>query len=208
MAKQHYVIYLDDCSLPGFCSGGKDYFGTMDELRDFIAVLDEDGRFEETVKAFGQYLAGDTNATHYVGYCPHLLMNRAKHLAYREEYFDAKEWEFLNTYGFPYEMSFECAAVRVELLSYQGKFCRAIRVRFKNLAYLDRLCDCPRKDILGDMFLGHYGIYMVEQKGGATYMTSRLYFPEKYYKTKEEALSDFKSDICFNVCCQDVFGDG
>ena len=93
-------------------------------------------------------------------------------------------------------------------MSYQGKFCRAIRVRFKNLAYMNETIDTAMEFLDGEMLWGHPGIYQTEEKDDAIYMTSRLYFPEKYYKTKEEALSDFNSDICFDVCCQDVFGDG
>lgn len=208
MTKQHYVIYLDNYALPGICSGVKDYFGTIEEMKEFILALKKDGHFSKTVEAFDKYLAGDTKAMHYACYTQQLLMNRAKCLATRNQYVESKKWEFLNTFGFPYTMSFESVGVRIALLSYQGKFCRAIRVRFKNLAYMNETIDTAMEILDGEMLWGHPGIYQVEEKDGAIYMTSRLYFPEKYYKTKEEALSDFNSDICFDVCCQDVFGDG
>ena len=36
--KQFYKITLTDCAIPSFCSGGKDYYGTIEEVEDLITA--------------------------------------------------------------------------------------------------------------------------------------------------------------------------
>lgn len=37
--EQFYKITLTDCGIPNFCSGGKDYYGTIEEVEDLITAI-------------------------------------------------------------------------------------------------------------------------------------------------------------------------
>lgn len=37
--EQFYKITLTDCGIPNFCSGGKDYYGTQEEIEVMIIAI-------------------------------------------------------------------------------------------------------------------------------------------------------------------------
>ena len=52
-----YHIELDDYSMPAFVSFGKNYYGTMADIEEFISKF-EDDEDNEVVKAFQEYKGG------------------------------------------------------------------------------------------------------------------------------------------------------
>lgn len=64
MGKRIYRLQLDDHAMPGFASGHKDYFGTLDMIEDFINAIRNDEQFAERyqnlVSFFDRYKAGES----------------------------------------------------------------------------------------------------------------------------------------------------
>ena len=52
-----FHIELDDYAKPSIVSFGKSYFGTMDDIEEFISKFDEED--DELVKAFREYINGN-----------------------------------------------------------------------------------------------------------------------------------------------------
>ena len=68
----YYRLELDDYSAAAFTSFGKYYYGTLDEIRDFIDELcsneDFGDRFVELISAFHAFEAGQHDVKHNVAY--------------------------------------------------------------------------------------------------------------------------------------------
>ena len=65
MGKQIFRLQLDDQALPGFASGAKDYFGTLEMIEGFINAIRNDEQFNENYKNlisfFDRYKNGETD---------------------------------------------------------------------------------------------------------------------------------------------------
>ncbi len=72
ISQQFYQLRLDDCATPSFVSFDKPYYGTLDEIRGFIAALEQDEACRESdaapIAAFHAYESGDHEAKHYAAY--------------------------------------------------------------------------------------------------------------------------------------------
>lgn len=108
--QQYYRILLDDYSAASFTSFDKAYFGTMSDLEGWIKAIEVEKcfaeRFSSLTKTFRAYQSGQHNITHNVAYQEVRFLDKVT-LLYRESYTAEKlAWEHLNTWQWPYFMSF------------------------------------------------------------------------------------------------------
>ena len=72
MSNQYYRLCLADYSLPGFISGGKYYFGTLEMISAFITTIKNNDRhaesFRELITAFEKYMSGDKDISYRVNH--------------------------------------------------------------------------------------------------------------------------------------------
>ena len=135
----YYRLELDDYSAAAFTSFGKYYYGTLDEIRDFIDELcsneDFGDRFVELILAFYAFEAGQHDVKHNVAYRDVPLLVPVR-LLYKEKItLDNHAWEHLNTWRWPYNM--RCEKVESEHLWFAcgREYCRAAKAVFTNLQY-------------------------------------------------------------------------
>ena len=139
IASVYYRLELDDYSAAAFTSFGKYYYGTLDEIRDFIDELcsneDFGDRFVELISAFHAFEAGQHDVKHNVAYRDVPLLVPVR-LLYKEKItLDNHAWEHLNTWRWPYNM--RCEKVESEHLWFAcgREYCRAAKAVFTNLQY-------------------------------------------------------------------------
>lgn len=209
MAKQIYQLILDDYSAPAFVSLYKEYYGTLDDISDFIAALRNDEYFAkhnaELISCFEKFKQGEKNIMLMSAYSKHPFLKRAKKLGEASSEFNNYKWEHINTWGFPYYM--KCDEVKCShlWLCCTGIYVRVINAIFLNLQY---------ENILGEyMNPGMcWGFpHQIETDEEKTY--SRLYVVEKTFNDKTETLLDMEkfnkgSKPDFTKLLDDVFGNG
>ena len=97
----YYRLELDDYSAAAFTSFGKYYYGTLDEIRNFITQLSNDDafrdRFSELISAFQAFEFGQHEVTHQVAYRETPLLVPAQLLHKEKITLDNYAWEHLNT---------------------------------------------------------------------------------------------------------------
>ena len=203
-------IRLNNYFSPSFCSNHKMYFGTMDDIKTFIEIMESSEQSGMIRNSFERYLSGDTDATHEVAYIQQKLIENVELIAEGEVKLDHAAWEFLNVWYYPQYMEIDSAVVKMALIKYKEQYLRVIKASVRGL----RTCaDINRLEeewiALSDGFWGHPRI-LSSTKDGETHMVySNLYMKEKEYATKEEALAKFHSDeVCLDCLCEDVFGNG
>lgn len=140
MGKQIFRIQLDDHAMPGFASGHKDYFGTLDMIEGFINAIRNDEQFAERyqnlVSFFDRYKAGETDIEHSVAYgVPRPLLVRTRCIAERRSVLTNHKWEHLNIWQWPYDMKCKVADCQHVWLTCHKRFMRCIKVEFTNLKY-------------------------------------------------------------------------
>ena len=209
MGKQIFRLQLDDQALPGFASGAKDYFGTLEMIEGFINAIRNDEQFNENYKNlisfFDRYKNGETDIEHNVAYSSRPFLVRTRCIAERRNVLNGYKWEHLNIWECPYDMKCKAADCQHLWLSCHKKFVRCIRVEFTDLKYqyLDGRWEHP------GLLWGYP--HMIEIEGKKTF--NRLYIVEKHFKNRGELLADIelfdrKDDPNFREVINDIFGDG
>jgi len=209
MGKRIFRLQLDDYAMPGFVSGPKDYFGTLEMIEGFINAIRNDKEFGEKygdlVSVFDRYKNGETNIEHNVAYKDRPFLVRTRCVAERRNILTNYKWEHLNVWQCPYNMKCRVADCQHVWLSCHRKFMRCIQVDFSELKYqhFDGRWDAPH------MLLG----YPHQIEFGDKKMYSRLYVVEKYFKNRDEMLADLElfdrqPDPDFKEFLNDIFGDG
>ena len=206
----YYRLELDDYSAAAFTSFGKYYYGTLDEIRDFIDELcsneDFGDRFVELISAFHAFEAGQHDVKHNVAYRDMPLLVPVRLLYKGKITLDNHAWEHLNTWRWPYNM--RCEKVESEHLWFAcgREYCRAAKAVFTNLQYAGTV---GQWNDVGDMLWGFPGILTRDLSG----FRNRLAEPEEYFKSRAEAQQDweaftFAPDPDYTEFCNDIFGDG
>ena len=206
----YYRLELDDYSAAAFTSFGKYYYGTLDEIRNFITQLSNDDafrdRFSELISAFQAFEFGRHDVTHKVAYREVPLLVPARLLHKEKITLDNHAWEHLNTWRWPYNM--RCEKVESEHLWFAcgREYCRAAKAVFTNLQYAGTV---GQWNDVGDMLWGFPGILTRDLSG----FRNRLAEPEEYFKSRAEAQQDweaftFAPDPDYTEFCNDIFGDG
>lgn len=210
MGKQIFRLQLDDHAMPGFASGHKDYFGTLDMIEGFINAIREDEQFAERhqnlVSFFDRYKAGETDIEHTIAYgSPRPFLVRTRCVAERRNVLTNYKWEHLNIWQWPYDMKCKVADCHHVWLSCHKKFMRCVKVEFTNLKYQHLHGEWAHPG-----FIWGYP-HMIEVENKKTY--NRLYIVEKYFKNRGELLADIElfdrePDPKFREVLNDIFGDG
>lgn len=206
---QYYRLELDDYSTVSFCSFGKYYFGTLEEIRAFIDTLDKKCKssHRELVAAFRAYEAGQVAATHHVAFQEVSLLMPAK-LIYKEKaVLENHTWEHLNTWQCVYKM--RCEKVETEHLwiECEGRGFRVLKASFRGLQHESVLRGW--RDIHENMLWGFP--YILQEDSGR--FRNVLAEPEKGFETMEKLEQDWENfknnpDPQFGGFCDDIFGDG
>lgn len=206
---QYYRLELDDYSTASFCSFGKYYFGTLEEIRAFINAVDEKckGCHRELVSAFRAYEAGQTEVTHHAAFQEVPLLTPARLVHKENLVLENYDWEHLNTWQSVYKM--RCEKVETEHLWLECEGCgfRAVKANFKKLQ-----CESVfggRREIGEDMLWG-VPCMLQEDSGRFRNVLAEL---EKGFQNREEIEQDWETfkkvpDPQFTGFCDDIFGDG
>ena len=208
--KVFYGVRLNNYFSPSFCLNHKMYFGTLNNIREFIRSM---GRSEQSYMirmAFKRYMSGETDATHSVAYIQQKLIEDVELIAEGKVKLGPTAGEFLNVWYRPQYMKFDSALVKTALIKYEDRYFRAIKASVRGLRTSPEVNRPKEQWIeLSYGFWGHPGILSSSQEGNTYIVYSNLYMKEKEYVTKEEALEKFHTDeICLNCFCEDVFGNG
>ena len=206
----YYRLELDDYSAAAFTSFSKEYFGTMDDIRDFISALEQNEDFCKSQRAlievFHKYQQGEKNIRHKVAYqeVPFLVRVKVLHQECRQ-YHDLS-WEHLNTWRWPYYLRCSRADAEHLWLQCQKKYYRCVKVRFTGLEY-ESFQD--EWNPLGGMLWSYPK--MIEYV--KPLLWNRLAVIEKYFDNLEDIAADIKAfaekpDPDFSRFCDDIFGDG
>ena len=207
---QYYRLLLDDYSAASFTSFSKAYYGTMTEIADLLRTLRESERykdsFQEMQDAFISYQQGQKDVTHSVAYQQVPLLEPVRLIASAAYTANAKEWEHLNTWRWPYYMRFSKAEVQHLWFGYQRKYVRVMRATITDLQYST---DKEDWHPIGGAFWGFP--HMLERV--KPYIYNRLAVEDKVFKTLKEAKADYEQfqrvlDTDYTGFCNDIFGDG
>lgn len=208
--KQLYRLQLDDYSAASFTSFSKDYFGTLDDIANFISSIREDEYFAKSYtslfETYEKYIFGDRQVTHNVAYQEVRFLTRVKRLGSAVSYLKSHKWEHLNTWRWPYYMCCSKAESIHLWLSYGGEYARVVQSCFYDLKYGT---DAEEYSSFGGMRWGYP--HQIEEAENRTF--SRLFVIEKTFENKAEVLKDMQSfqstpDPIFDRVIDDIFGDG
>lgn len=108
MNEKIYHIELDDCATPAFVTFGKDYYGTMNDVEEFISKF-KTGERQDLVEAFKEYKQGNAGVEIPVGFWKSKMLEEVKVYGKKQMSYGEYEWEHINIWGFPYYM--KCDAV-------------------------------------------------------------------------------------------------
>ena len=209
--KRIYRLQLDDYSAASFTSFGKDYFGTLDQMRELFDDIrsDEDlaERFGDILTTFDRYLAGEKKITHYVAYQEVPFLVQAKVLDSAASALTNHFWTHMNTWDWPYYMKCDKAESIHIWVSCHGQYCRCIQTAFSNLQYST---DRQGYESLGGMTWGYPG--QIDGMPGEI-IRNRLFVMEKTFPSRTEAIADMDSFQSspypdFSGILEDIFGDG
>ena len=204
--KTLYGINLEDHFTADFCSSTKTYYGSICEIQTFINFLEDTEQYLKTKEAFKRYLSGDTEATHYVAYREHKLIEMVELIAEEKIELNKTAWEFLNVWRWPQYMEIDSGMVSKVLLKHGKTYLRAIKASVRGLRTADHP-DAPQREWheLRGGFWGHPHILVASDND----VYSALYMKEKEYKTKKEAMEKFVAEpISLDCMCEDIFGNG
>lgn len=210
MRREYYALTLDDYSIPSIASGSKQYFGTLDEIADFINSLKDNKEQAETHKglleAFDKFCAGDKQVTHYVAYNQHQLLKPVQLIATFEHEMQNYEWEHTNAFGFPYYMRFKSAKVKHYWFKSGKRYLRCIKADMVDLQYKNTFGAwvCRSGDYWG---FPNIVIYKPPHIYNQLAVQEKLFDSVDELKIDEEKFEPGK-DIDFTELCNDIFGDG
>lgn len=205
-----YKMELANAACPSFCSCLKPFFGTLEEVRAFVAAYkgdrEEDGAPPEILSAFAKWEAGDHAVTHWVSFSLVPLLVPAE-LRYTERLtLSFYQWPHTNIWGCIY--SLRCSKVTAELrwlACEKDCFC-SLMADFKDLEWSDET-----------------GVwYPVEEEPWGTahllcfeknHVRNRLAVPQKHFDSLQKLEEDHQRFLCqpsvdFSSFCEEIFGDG
>ena len=209
--KEIYRLQLDDYSAPSFISFGKDYFGTLDQMREMFDDIrcseDFARRSSDILTTFDRYLAGEKNITHYVAYQEVPFLVQAEVLGSAASTLTAHCWTHMNTWNWPYYMKCDKAESLHIWVSCHDRYCRCIQTAFSNLQYRT---DREGYEPLGGMAWGYPG--QIDGTSGKI-IRNRLFVVEKAFPSKQETMADMvrfqrSPDPDYSGILEDIFGDG
>ena len=201
MKEKIYHIELDDCATPSFVTFGKDYYGTMKNVEEFISKF-KDSERQDLVKAFNEYKQGNADVEISVGFWKNKMLEEVKVYGSKHISSGGYEWEHINIWGFPYDMKCDAIESSHYWIKNGKQLCRIIKVKFTNLQYKNTIGEYTKIGMI-------WGFPHIIEFG--TYNT--LMVVEKRFDTVKELKEDMKSfnsvsDMDFTSFCNDIFADG
>ena len=207
--EQFYQLQLDDHATPAYISFSKPYYGTLEEIRAFVAALEQNEKcrncHESLITAFHAYENGDIGAKHNVAYQEIPLLIPVKVSKRRSLTLPEHKWTHMNIWECPYEL--RCQELQVEQVWIEAEnlYVRCVRARFKNLELQSIVND--DWGALTDGFWGYPHILEYEEP----YVYNRLMVIEEVFKTKKLMLKNARASepgLCMDELCDEMFGDG
>lgn len=206
---QYYAFYLDEPACPAFCSFSRLYIGTIDEVKQVIENLRKEGIYEDTVKAFDDFLNGNEKTEHCIAYQRIPVLTPVEVIAKGEVItLEAKEWDHLNAWECPYRMKFDGATVAQMVVKTDGEYHRVMKATIRNLHYENTV---GQWSSLTDAFWGNRCVIKVNKKNKTEYsMTNILYEVESSSEDEAEEIAKMNDpeEIIFEHILDEVFGDG
>jgi len=203
-----YRINLEDCSAASFTSFSKPYYGSLDEIRELLTLIQNDPEMEgcctEVLNAFfNLYEKGRRGVVHLVAYKEVPLLERVQILGKREFVVSDYHWEHINTWGCAYKMRCKSALISQFWVSRKNTFNRCLKVLFDGLEYegLDGW------KAIGESFWGYPHMLKYE----SPIVFNRLMIEDATFSSLSEALENLESEnpgFDFRGICNDIFGDG
>lgn len=203
---KYYALTLEDCFAPDFVSFTKRYYGTFEQIADFMDSLDYE-KHKSTVDAFHSYLHGNTGVTHAVGQANCPLLEPVTLI--REAFlFSVDEaWDFKNAWGYIYKMQAHSIQTSAILIKDGEQYIRCIRPAFEGLEYGSVVDDYATWRPVCN-FWGHEGILTYDDQRRAKIKTE-LYLPEAKYDDVKLAVSELDTvSPKLDIVCEDIFGNG
>ena len=208
-SEQLYQLRLDDCATPSFVSFDKPYYGTLEEIRDFVAALEQDEECREgeesLITAFHAYEAGKHGATHYAAYQEIPLLIPVSILTRKTVILREYAWTHMNIWNCPYELRCEELEAGQVWIETEKGCVRCLRAKFKNLELKSVIRNDWRP--LNSGFWGYPHMLEYEEP----YVYNRLLVSEESFNTRELALKNAHArqpGLCLDEVCDDMFGDG
>ena len=195
-----FHIELDDYAKPSIVSFGKSYFGTMDDIEEFISKFDEED--DELVKAFREYINGNKDVEITVAFNKRKMLEEVKVYGSKELVSGGFKWEHINIWGFPYYLRCEGLNSKHYWIKSHTDYYRIIKARFRKLQYKNTMDEWSDIDsIWGYPHIIEFGMY------------NTLMVIEKRFDTLKELKEDMNQlnsikDMDFTSFCNDIFGDG
>ena len=209
--KQFYKITLTDCAIPSFCSGGKDYYGTIEEVEDLITAIKNNNSIESDIDglqaAFTEYKSGNIECEHTVAYSKAKFLTSVRLIAENEMTVDKYKWKHINIWHCPCYMHAGISHFKQVVLQDGGNYIRAIKPQFCELRCAIEE-QSESQDKIGVMFWGVPEMIKYDSRTKKT--LSRLYLYEERYSDKATACRDLDNAEKINLrsFCDDIFGDG
>ena len=209
--KEFYKITLTDCAIPSFCSGGKDYYGTIEEVEDLITAIKNNNSIESDIDglqaAFTEYKSGNIECEHTVAYSKTKFLTPVKLIAENELIVDKYKWKHINIWHCPYYMHAGISHFKQVVLQDGRNYIRAIKPEFCELRYAIEE-QSESQDKIGVMFWGFPEMIKYDSTSKKTW--AQLYLYEERYSDKAAACRDLDNTEKINLqsFCDDIFGDG
>lgn len=185
MCNQYYIFYLTDYSCPAFSSSLKPYLGTEEQLKELYLNLSE-------VKSVPANILKEKTL----------------------ESTETTVFSFLNTWDCRYEIEMSGYTAQVVVAQYKNSFVVAVWATITLPMYrpeepFEGVPDEFRP--LDGSFWGYpLQIERQTQDDGIFYLSNKLAYIEKIFKSKEKAFAYFEqmTEPGFQGFFEDVFGDG
>ena len=208
--EQYYRLELNDVATPSFTSFGKNYYGTMVQVRTFIKALEDadylSGHSQGLIAAFYAYESGQTDVKHSVAYRDVPLLVPVTILHEETHSMTDLAWEHMNIWQWPQKMRCKQVETRHIWLQDEGNFCRAFFAFFTDFEHEGITGDWHR---VGEMLWGYPEMLDYEPP----HLHNRLAEVELAFGTVEELEADWahfrkEPSPIFDSFCDDIFGDG
>ena len=185
MSNQYYVFYLEDYFSPPFSTGNKPYLGTEEQLKELYLEFNAVKSITANIKKEKTLESTETTV-----------------------------FSFLNTWDCRYEIEISGYTAQVVIAQYKKTFIVGVWATLTMPMYrpeepFEGLPDEFRP--LDGRFWGYpLQIERQTQDNGSFYLSNKLAYIEKIFKSKEKAFAYFEqmTEPDFQGFFEDVFGDG
>ncbi|MBR1709632.1 MAG: hypothetical protein IJ719_12500 [Clostridia bacterium] len=197
-----------DPATPAYVSLSKSYIGDKQSLLAVAENLESEEYYQDTVNGIRAYFDGKTDAMHTVAFEQTPVL-RPVHVPDKTELvLGQREWDHINTWGFPYHMQFQSAEVSQLLVSDKSTYHRFVRARITGFGYRNFKDDWRP---IGGFIMGNAAVLDIQDRGDEGYgFANLLYVCEDSSESMEEQQRKMQDPdaVVFDGICEEVFGDG